>query len=147
MQGDEWFTLDKGKIKKFSQAKGNKQQRGRKSARYVVPWEIMIVDAGALHNAVIADLSVGGVSFYYEKPLHSLKTIAVTIRVPAYQGRREVIVGAECRILYSVLSSDVYGKYRIVLKFLYFRKNGRRDLAEALANRIPIGEYPNIFAE
>lgn len=146
MQDEEWITFSQGRIKKLPKV-GSKKEIFRKSPRYIVPWEVAIVESGTLHSAVIADLSLGGLSLYYDKHLHSSSTLAVTIKIPAYLGRRQIIVGAECRILYSILSSDMYGKFRIVLKFVYFRKNGRRDLQEALSSRVPIGEYPSLFGE
>lgn len=142
MSDSDWDIISSGKAPTASQ--GHKKPTGalRKAPRYVVPWEIAIVASGTVHSAVVADISIDGVSLFLDRNFRQSDKFAITIKIPTYNGLRELIVGAECSLLYSLLSSEMYGKFRIGFRFLNFRKNGRRDLLEAFSTRVAIGGHP-----
>lgn len=98
-----------------------------------------------MYRGGIADLSLSGASVFSDTNIHSAEPIVVTIEIPPYLHRQKsIIVGAKCRILHTVLSSN-YGMFRIVLKFIDFDRSGKRDLTEALSSRIALGEYGSPF--
>lgn len=121
-------------------------QRYRKLPRYAVPWRIFVVykkrGKSETYRGLIADLSLGGTSFFSEVNIHSTEPIVVTIEIPPYLRRKKnIIVGAKCRIFRSVLSSTKYGLFHILLKFIEFDRDGQRNLTESLSGRVALGEY------
>jgi hypothetical protein len=118
----------------------------RKYPRYAVPWRIFIVHKKRgkreMYRGVISDLSLTGVSIFSEVSITSSDTLAVTIEIPPYANRQNnIVVGVRCSIFRSVLSSRQYGLFHILLNFIEFDRNGKRDLTEALSGRIPLAEY------
>ena len=134
-----------GKNPNSGDTKKGSTESPRKHPRYIVPWEVAIVETGCVHSAVVADISISGVSLFSERNLQTSSNVALTIKIPMYRKGQEVIVGVECSVLYSMLSSDSYGKFRVGYKFLNFRKNGRQELQTAFSNRIAIGGHTSIY--
>ncbi len=123
----------------------------RRLPRYAVPWRIFLIykkkGKREIFRGVIADLSLGVASFYSEVNIHSAEPIVVTIEIPSYLRRKKnIIVGAKCRILRSVLSSGNYGMFHILLKFIEFDRGGQRELTDALSGRVALGEYKAPYA-
>ena len=119
----------------------------RRLPRYAVPWRIVVVykiqGKHDTYRGSIADLSLGGASFYADHNIYSVDPVVVTVEIPAYSiHQKSTIVGARCLILHSILSSN-YGKYRIGIKFLDFNGSGKKVLTDALAALTPIPDGSN----
>lgn len=97
------------------------------------------------YRGSIADLSLGGVSFFSDVNIYSAEPVVATIEIPAYlHEQKNTIVGVRCTILLSILSSN-YGKYRVGVRFIDFNGAGQTKLQEALSRLVAIGESKNPY--
>ncbi|WP_168163807.1 PilZ domain-containing protein [Jeongeupia sp. USM3] len=114
-------------------------QRGE--PRYLVHWRVSLVyqDAGKRQTfrGRIFDLSPSGFSLLsdYNLPVSDQVTVLISVP-PMVAGQRARILEAKSRVLYTVLSNE-FDAFRIGVRFLGFKADGRDFLESSLAARVP----------
>ncbi|WP_200914989.1 PilZ domain-containing protein [Jeongeupia sp. HS-3] len=113
----------------------------RGEPRYLLNWHVSLVyqEAGKRQTfrGRIFDLSYSGFSLLSDHNLPVSDQVTVLISVPPLvAGKRARILEAKSRVLYTVLSSE-FSQFRIGVRFLAFKADGRRFLEHNLAERVP----------
>ncbi|MBM3116893.1 PilZ domain-containing protein [Jeongeupia naejangsanensis] len=113
----------------------------RGEPRYLLNWRVSLVyqDAGKRQTfrGRVFDLSRTGFSLLSDHNLPVSDQVTVLISVPPMAaGQRPRILEVKSRVLYTVLSSE-FQQFRVGVRFLDFKADGRRYLDANLATRVP----------
>ena len=112
---------------------------GRKHYRHPVHWRVAIVHDNVGKNEIYHgqthDLSVTGASIFMDKNLFLSAEVIMLLAVPPTSiGQRETIIEIMCNMAYTVLDSE-HSRFRIGIRFLNFKRNGRQLLEDILSKR------------
>lgn len=119
----------------------------RKHYRHPVRWRVAIVnkngDNKEIYHGRTNDVSVSGVSILLDRNMFFSTNVVILLAIPpTMQGQRESIIEIECMITYTVLDSE-HRQFRMGMKFLHFKGNGKAILSDVLSKRhIPKQEPP-----
>ncbi|GHD68530.1 PilZ domain-containing protein [Jeongeupia chitinilytica] len=113
----------------------------RGEPHYLLNWRVSLVyqDAGKRQTfrGRIFDLSHSGFSLLSDHNLPVSDQVTVLISVPPLAaGQRPRILEVKSRVLYTVLSSE-FQQFRVGVRFLAFKADGRHYLDSNLAARVP----------
>lgn len=121
----------------------------RKHYRHPLHWRVAIVDkSGGQHDIYHGrthDLSLGGASILIERNVYFTEQIVILLAVPPmHQGQKEIILEIESTLLHTVLDS-VHGMFRLGMKFVHFKGDGKRILSDILSKRHIPQQDPNPY--
>lgn len=84
------------------------------------------------------DLSIDGASVYSDNNILIKEPVNVLLAIPPHRANQgEAIIEIHCQMLYTVLLSN-HHQFRIGLRFIKFKENGRSLLEAHLSNRSPL---------
>lgn len=111
----------------------------RKHFRHPVRWRVAIVNKVGgnkeIYHGRTFDISISGVSILLERNMFFSTNVIILLAIPpTHQGQRETIVEVECAIMHTVLDSE-HQQFRMGLKFIHFKGNGKATLADILSKR------------
>jgi hypothetical protein len=123
-------------------AKDSNAAEHRKQPRYRVHWRVAIVHEKDGRNEIFHgrthDLSLNGASIYSDHNIFVEEPVTVLLAMPPIApDQSEIIIEISSRMVYTLLASN-HHQFRIGLHFLRFKADGRKLLADNLANRNPI---------
>ena len=117
----------------------------RRHYRHPIHWRIAIVhktgDKHDIYHGHTHDLSIGGASILVDHNIFVMSNVVLLLAIPPrHTGQKETIVEIQCRMVYTVLDSE-RGRFRIGIRFLSFKEDGKRVLNGILSKRdIPKAE-------
>ena len=117
----------------------------RKHYRHPIHWRIAIVhkngDKNDIYHGRTHDLSVWGASILVDHNIFMMTEVVMLLAIPPlHAGQKEIIVEIQCRMAYTVLDSE-QSQFRIGIRFLSFKGEGKRILSDILSKRqIPKSE-------
>jgi hypothetical protein len=120
----------------------------RKHYRHPIHWRIAIVhkngDKNDIYHGRTNDLSVWGASVLVDHNIFMMSEVVLLLAIPPlHAGQKETIVEIQCRMAYTVLDSE-QSQFRIGIRFLHFKGEGKRILSDVLSKRvIPKSEPKN----
>lgn len=122
----------------------------REARRHPVHWRVAIVRKIAgksdIYHGRTHDLSLTGSSVYADSNIFVEEPVVMLLALPPqHTGLREQIIEVTCRMLYTVISEE--GRFRIGIKFLDFKGNGRQILMDHLSQRVIPEEKKNYRIE
>ncbi|MBB5191488.1 hypothetical protein HNQ50_002218 [Silvimonas terrae] len=111
----------------------------RKESRYLVNWRVAIVYSETEERLSFRgrafDISNSGFSLHSDFSLPGSDRVTVLISIPATAaGMRPKIVEVKSRVVYTVLSGDLF---RTGIQFVEFKGDGKNLLKQTLAGRVP----------
>lgn len=112
----------------------------RKHYRHPVHWRIALVhkngDKNDIYHGRTHDLSLWGASILVDHNIFMMTEVVLLLAIPpTNMGAKEVIVEIQCRMAYTVLDSE-QSRFRIGIRFLSFKGEGKRILSDTLAKRV-----------
>ena len=117
----------------------------RKHYRHPIHWRIAIVhkngDKNDIYHGRTHDLSAWGASILVDHNIFMMTEVVMLLAIPPlHTGQKETIIEIQCRMAYTVLDSE-QSQFRIGMRFLHFKGEGKRILADILSKRqIPKSE-------
>ena len=120
--------------------------------RHLVQWRVAIVNKASsnhdIYHGRTNDVSMTGLSILLEHNKSFSSEVTVLIAIPPMQlGMKETIVEAQCMLTHTVLDS-VHSQFRLGMKFLHFKGEGKIILSDVLSARpIPKEESYNFTAQ
>ena len=130
--------VDKGSIYQRKLSVGTAEHR--KHFRHPVHWRVAIVhkkgDKNDIYHGRTHDLSTTGASILVDHNIFVMSEVVLLLAIPAFHmGQKETIVEIECRMAYTVLDSEE-SQFRIGIRFLHFKREGKRILSDTLSKRV-----------
>lgn len=127
------------------QKKRSGGSENRKHYRHPIHWRVAIVhkngDKNDIYHGRTNDLSAWGASILVDHNIFVMSDVVMLLAIPPlHTGQRETIVEIQCRMAYTVLDSE-HSQFRIGIRFLHFKGEGKRILSDILSKRqIPKSE-------
>lgn len=128
--------------------KGNLYQRKRLAGsvehrrryRHPIHWRIALVHKNGNKNDIYHgrthDLSTGGASIFVDHNIFVMSEVVLLLAIPPlHPGQKETIIEIQCRMSYTILDSE-HSRFRIGLRFLHFKGEGKRILFDILSKRV-----------
>ena len=111
----------------------------RKHYRHPIHWRIALIhkngDKNDTYHGKTHDLSVTGASILVDKNIFVMSEVVILLAIPPlHAGQKETIVEVQCSMAYTVLDSE-QSRFRIGLRFLHFKGEGKRILSDILSKR------------
>lgn len=111
----------------------------RRHYRHPVHWRVAIVhkngDKNDIYHGRTHDLSAWGASVLLNHNIFVMADVVVLLAIPPNNpGQKEIIIEIDSRMAYTVLDSDQQ-LFRIGIRFLKFKGEGKRILADVLSKR------------
>lgn len=77
-----------------------------------------------------------GASILVDNNIFVMSEVVILLAIPAlHMGQKETIVEIQCRMAYTVLDSE-QSQFRIGMRFLHFKGEGKRILSDILSKRV-----------
>ena len=113
---------------------------GRKHYRHPIHWRIALIhkvdDKNVTYHGRTHDLSVSGASILVDQNIFVMSEVLILLAIPPlHAGQRETLIEIQCSMAYTVLDSE-QGRFRIGLRFLHFKGEGKRILTDILSKRV-----------
>ena len=131
----------------YPEAKGSIYQKkrstgvpdNRKHYRHPIHWRIALIhkngDKNDTYHGRTHDLSVTGASILGDHNIFVMSEVVILLAIPPlHAGQKETIVEIQCNMVYTVLDSE-QSRFRIGLRFLHFKGDGKRILSDILSKR------------
>jgi len=117
-----------------------KTAENRKHYRHPIHWRIALVhkngDKNDIYHGRTHDLSMWGASILVDNNIFVMSEVVILLAIPAlHMGQKETIVEIQCRMAYTVLDSE-QSQFRIGMRFLHFKGEGKRILSDILSKRV-----------
>ena len=111
----------------------------RKYYRHPVRWRVAIVNKSSGENDIYHgrtyDVSVSGISVLLERNMSFTSEVVILLAIPPmHQGQKETILEIQCGLTHSVLDS-VHNLFRLGMRFIHFKGDGKRILSDILSKR------------
>jgi len=112
----------------------------RKHYRHPIHWRIALVhkngDKNDIYHGRTHDLSVWGASILVDHNIFVMSEVVMLLAIPPlHPGLKETIVEIQCRMAYTILDSE-QSRFRIGIRFLRFKGEGKRILSDILSKRV-----------
>lgn len=112
----------------------------RKHFRHPIHWRIALVhkkgEKNDIYHGRTHDLSLWGASIFVDSNIFVMTEVVMLLAIPPlHQGLKETIVEIQCRMSYTVLDSEE-SRFRIGIRFLHFKGEGKRILSDILSKRV-----------
>jgi c-di-GMP-binding flagellar brake protein YcgR len=112
----------------------------RRLYRYPVHWRIALVhkngDKNDIYHGRTHDLSAGGASVFVDHNIFVMSEVVLLLAIPPlHPGQKETLIEIDCRMAYTILDSE-QSRFRIGLRFLHFKGEGKRILSDILSKRV-----------
>jgi len=112
----------------------------RRLYRHPIHWRVALVhkngDKNDIYHGRTHDLSTGGASILVDHNIFVMSEVVLLLAIPPlHPGQKETIVEIECRMAYTILDSE-QSQFRIGLRFLHFKGEGKRILSDVLSKRV-----------
>ncbi|MBI3901981.1 MAG: PilZ domain-containing protein [Nitrosomonadales bacterium] len=112
----------------------------RRATRHPVHWRVAIVrktgDKNEIFHGRTHDVSTRGASILADENIFVEDSIVMLLAIPPrHTGLPENIIEIRSRMLYTVLSAD-HGMFRIGIKFLEFKGEGKSALTDILSQMV-----------
>ena len=111
----------------------------RGNYRHPVHWRIALIhkngDKNDTYHGRTNDLSVSSATVFVDKNIFVTSEVIILLAIPAFHaGQKETIVEIQSSMSYTVLDSE-QSRFRIALRFLHFKGEGKRILSDILSKR------------
>lgn len=121
----------------------------RKQHRHPIHWRIALVhrysDRNDIYHGRTHDLSVLGASIFVDYNIFMMSELVLLLAIPPLQpGHQETIIEIQCRMVYTILAS-AQSQFRIGIRFLDFKGDGKRLLSDILSKRVIPETTPNSY--
>jgi len=115
----------------------------REHVRHPVHWRTAIihknVDRNDIYHGRTYDVSMNGASVFIHHNIFRPEVVMLLAIPPLIIGQKETIIEIHCHMAYTVLDSE-QSLFRIGLRFLSFKGDGRNILTKTLSKRIIPGQ-------
>ena len=136
--------------KPASQAAAQKTAENREHIRHPVHWRAAIIhknmDRNDIFHGRTHDLSVSGASVFIHHNIFRPEVVMLLAVPPLHAGQKETIIEIHCHMAYTVLDSE-QSQFRVGLRFLSFKGDGRNILAKILSTRVVPGQEDSLGSE
>ena len=117
-----------------------KTAENRKHYRHPIHWRIALVhkngDKNDIYHGRTHDLSMWGANILVDNNIFVMSEVVILLAIPPlHMGQKETIVEIQCRMAYTVLDSE-QSQFRIGMRFLHFKGEGKRILSDILSKRV-----------
>jgi hypothetical protein len=111
----------------------------RENYRHPLHWRVAIVNKSGgkheIYHGRTYDLSLSGVSILIEQNISFTSEVVILLAIPPmHLGQKETIVEIECSTTYTLLDS-VHSQFRLGMKFIHFKRDGKKILSDILSTR------------
>ena len=123
----------------------------RKHYRHPIHWRIALVhkngDKNDIYHGRTHDLSLWGASLLVDHNIFMMSEVVLLLAIPPlHMGQKETILEIQCRMVYTVLDSE-HSQFRIGIRFLSFKGDGKRILSDILSKRVIPKAEPKNYRE
>ncbi len=107
--------------------------------RHPLHWHAAIVNKSSgkhdIYHGRTHDLSLNGASILIERNVSFTTEVVILLSIPPmHLGQKKTIIEIECSTKYTLLDS-VHGQFRLEMKFVHFKGDGKKILSDILSKR------------
>jgi hypothetical protein len=119
--------------------------------RHPLRWHVAIVNKSSgkhdIYHGRTHDLSLHVASVLIERNILFTSEIVILLSVPpTHLGQKKTIIEIECSARYTLLDS-VHNQFRLEMKFIHFKGDGKAILSDILSKRhVPIGKPKSYYS-
>jgi c-di-GMP-binding flagellar brake protein YcgR len=111
----------------------------RRLYRHRIQWRIALVhkngDKNDIYHGRTSDLSATGANILVDHNIFVMGEVVLLLAIPPlHAGLKETLLEIDSRMVYTVLTAE-HSQFRIGLRFLHFKGEGKRILTETLSKR------------
>ena len=111
----------------------------RRGYRHRLHWRVAIINKGQnnddIYHGRTHDISLTGVSILIEHNVTFTSEVVVLLEIPPiHLGQKKTLVEVQCNTTYTLLDS-VHSLFRLGMRFVHFKGDGKRVLSDILSKR------------
>ena len=123
----------------------------RANYRHLLHWDVAIINKSSgkhdIYHGRTYDLSLNGTSIFIERNISFTSEVVILLSIPPmHLGQKKTILEVNCSTSYTLLDS-AQNQFRLEMKFVHFKGEGRKILSDILSKRqIPQGKPRSYYA-